>query len=166
MKKVLGVEKDCSFFSKCSEMECKQTGDCVCFNPLYLLDRLEGNCKTLEIKKKILPLLLQKKSVVAEQMAKREEKMVKKEEKKMKVVKAVVKREKGGETKESKLVKLLSGKEMFTIDEIMVKTGFALASAKMYVSQDYLDRKKKPYKIFVGKKGVLAAYRLEVKKGK
>jgi hypothetical protein len=166
MKKILGNEKDCSFFNKCSEAEYKQTGDCVCFNPLYLLDRLEGKCKTLETKKRILPSLLQKKSVVAEQMAKREEKMVKKEAKKMKVVKAVVKREKGGETKESKLVKLLSGKEMFTVDEIVAKTGFAPASAKMYVSQDYLDRKEKPYRVVVGKKSAIIAYRLEVKKGK
>jgi hypothetical protein len=70
----------------------------------------------------------------------------------------------GGETKESKLVKLLSGKEMFTLDEIVKRTGFAQASAKMYVSQDYLDRKGKPYKVVVGKKGGKEAYRMEIKK--
>jgi hypothetical protein len=86
--------------------------------------------------------------------------------KKGKDKKPTVKREAGGETKESKLVKLLSGKEMFTLDEIVSKTGFAPASAKMYVSQDYLDRKEKPYKIFVGKKGSKEAYRMEVRKGK
>jgi hypothetical protein len=66
------------------------------------------------------------------------------------------------ETKEGKLVKLLSGKESFTLKEIVARTGFAEASAKMYVNQEYLRRKGKPYKVVTGKKGKEDAYRFEV----
>ncbi len=99
--------------------------------------------------------------------ARKEVKMAKKakiKEEKTAKRKQAAKREPGGETKESKLVKLLSGKEMYTLDEIVRRTGFAVASAKMYVSQDYLNRKEKPYKVIVGKKGGKEAYRMETKK--
>lgn len=71
------------------------------------------------------------------------------------------------ETKESKLVKLLSGKEAFTAEEVMKKTGFSAASANMYLSQAYLDRKEKPYKVIIEAKGGKQAFRYEAKgKGK
>ncbi|MCQ9207656.1 MAG: hypothetical protein NG740_07240 [Omnitrophica bacterium] len=69
-------------------------------------------------------------------------------------------------TKESKLVKLLSGKELYTLKEIIAKTGFAAASAKMYTSAEYLKRKNKPYKVVESKKGKDTAYRFKIKAGK
>ncbi len=76
------------------------------------------------------------------------------------VITATKAKEVGGETKESKLIKLLSGKDLYTLDEIIRHTGFAQASAKMYVSNDYLKRKDKPYKVVTGKKGGKEAYRM------
>lgn len=74
--------------------------------------------------------------------------------------------EKVKETKESKLVKLLSSKEFYTLKEIMAKTGFAEASARMYTSAEYLKRKAKPYKIVIGTKGKETAFRLEATEAK
>jgi hypothetical protein len=99
--------------------------------------------------------------------AKEEAKMAKKvkvqEEKHIKRSKAA-KREPNGETKGSKLLKLLSGKEVFTVAEIMTETGSAEASVKMYVSQGYLDRKNIPYTVIIAQKKGKEAYRLETKK--
>ena len=67
------------------------------------------------------------------------------------------------ETKESKLVKLLSGKEAYTAEEVMKKTGFSAASANMYLSQSYLDRKGKPYKVIIEAKGGKQAFRYTIK---
>jgi len=69
------------------------------------------------------------------------------------------------ETKESMLLKLLLGKELCTAKEIIKKTGFSQASLNMYLSQAYLDRKNKPYKIVAGTKGKEPAFRY-VAKGK
>ena len=99
--------------------------------------------------------------------AKEEVKMAKKakaqEEKHVKRSRAA-KREPGGETKGSKLLKLLSGKEVFTVAEIMAKSGSAEASVRMYVSQGYLDRKNMPYTVVIAQKKGKEAYRLEAKK--
>ena len=67
------------------------------------------------------------------------------------------------ETKESRLVKLLSGKESYTLKEIVAKTGFAAASAKMYTNAEYLKRKGKPYKVVEGLKDKEQAFRLEAR---
>lgn len=69
------------------------------------------------------------------------------------------------ETKESVLLKLLSGKELYTAAEVAKKTGFSPASTNMYLSQAYLDRKNKPYKIVAGTKGNKPAFRY-IAKGK
>ncbi len=68
-------------------------------------------------------------------------------------------------TKESVLLKLLSGKELHTAVEVAKKTGFSPASTNMYLSQSYLDRKNKPYKIVTGTKGSKPAFRY-ITKGK
>ncbi|NQT22352.1 MAG: hypothetical protein HQ579_02820 [Candidatus Omnitrophica bacterium] len=94
--------------------------------------------------------------------------VVKKVAKKI-VVKKVVKKGQAKapikETKESALLKLLLGKELHTAKEIIKKTGFSQASLNMYLSQAYLDRKNKPYKIVAGTKGKEPAFRY-VAKGK
>jgi hypothetical protein len=59
---------------------------------------------------------------------------------------------------------LLSGKESFTLAEIISKVGYAENSAKMYVNQAYLDRKEKPFKVIVSKKGKEEVYRYEARK--
>ena len=69
-----------------------------------------------------------------------------------------------GETKESKLVGLLLGKTAYTVKQIMDKTGFSMASAGMYISQSYLDRKNKPYKVVVSENGMQKTYRYEARK--
>ena len=66
-------------------------------------------------------------------------------------------------TKESKLVELLSGKTAYTTAEVMKKTGFSATSAGMYLSQSYLDRKEKPYKLIVETKGGKQVFRYEIK---
>ena len=67
-------------------------------------------------------------------------------------------------TKESILVKLLSGKESYTLAEIIKKVGYSEASAKMYTQQGYLDRKEKPFKVVISQKGKDQAFRYEAKK--
>lgn len=68
------------------------------------------------------------------------------------------------ESKESKLIKLLSGKKAYTHKEIVKYTGYAKASVDMYLSQGYLDRKAKPFKVVETSKGKDKLYRYEPKK--
>jgi hypothetical protein len=70
-------------------------------------------------------------------------------------------------SKESRLVKLLSGEKFYTVAEIVKAVGFAKASAGLYVTQSYLDRKGKPYKVVVGAtKTKVPTYRYEAKNAK
>lgn len=68
------------------------------------------------------------------------------------------------ETKESKLVKLLLGKKSYSHAEIMEKTGYSKASVDMYLSQGYLDRKSKPWRVIETWSGKKRVYRYETRK--
>ena len=68
------------------------------------------------------------------------------------------------ETKESKLIKLLSGKKSYSHDEIVKHSGYAIASVNMYLSQGYLDRKSKPYRVIETWAGKKRMYRYEPRK--
>lgn len=66
------------------------------------------------------------------------------------------------ETKEGKLVKLLSGKNFYSYEQIIKATGFSKASLDMYLSQGYLDRKQKPYIVIEKQVGKTKTYKYQV----
>lgn len=68
------------------------------------------------------------------------------------------------ETKESILIKLLSGKKSYTHKQIVEATSYSKASVDMYLSQGYLDRKAKPFSVIESKIGKDKAYRYESRK--
>lgn len=72
---------------------------------------------------------------------------------KLKNAKGPVKKLSKEGSKESKLIALMLGKKAYTPKELAQKTGYADASVKMYLSQVYLDRKGKPFKIVEEKGG-------------
>ena len=67
------------------------------------------------------------------------------------------------ETKESKLIKLLTDGKTHSYAQIMKVSGYAKASLDMYLSQAYLDRKGKAFKVVESTTGKDKAYHDEVK---
>ena len=68
------------------------------------------------------------------------------------------------ESKESKLIELLSGTKSYTRKEVIKQTGYSEASVDMYLSQGYLDRKNKPFKVVESLIAGCKAFRYEPKK--
>lgn len=67
------------------------------------------------------------------------------------------------ETKESKLIKLLTDGKFHTLEEITSVSGYAKGSVKMMLTQGFLDLKEKPYKIVKGEHDGKLAFKYEAK---